>query len=146
MPARRRVAEASVRREGEADLVGNLEILRIGDGRGGDRGVDPHAALASVKQREILVKAVRARARRAGLMQILHADIGHGLDRWMVRVSRVDRGEREFGERRRLQVVGILIERRARAGRYVSPALLRGVPMVKMSNCPPLVAMSMVTR
>ena len=62
------LSQAVVRRQREADIVGDLGLLRIGDEGRGNRRVDPHAALAGVEQSQILVEAVGARARRTGVM------------------------------------------------------------------------------
>ena len=63
-----------IRREREADLVGNLGILRIGHEGGRDRGIDPHRAFAGVEQRQIFIEAVRACAGRA--CHLHQVDIG----------------------------------------------------------------------
>ena len=73
----------AVRALRERDLVGDLALLGIGDERGGDGRVDPHAALALVVERKDLVEAVRARSRRAVLLQ--QVDVGG--DRVMPRLA-----------------------------------------------------------
>ena len=69
------LAEAVVRRQREADVVGNRGLLRVGDEGRGNRRVDPHAALAGVEQRQVFVEAVGARTRRTGVM---HAGLRSG--------------------------------------------------------------------
>ncbi len=58
-----------VREDRVGDLVGDGRLLRIGDERPGRGGVDPHAALALLEQRQVLVEAVRRGALRA---RVLH--------------------------------------------------------------------------
>src|SRR5437762_5595412 len=45
------LAEPRIRRQREADLVGDLGILRIGDEGCRHRGVDPHRAFAGVDRK-----------------------------------------------------------------------------------------------
>ena len=69
------LAEPGVGSQREADLVGDLGLLRIGDERRGDRGVDPHAALARLEQGEVLVEPVRGGARRARILHQVDIEI-----------------------------------------------------------------------
>ena len=70
LPAR---PEAVIGCEREADLVGDGGFVGVGHEGGRHRGVDPHAALALLEQRQVLVEAVVRRARRAGFVH--HVDV-----------------------------------------------------------------------
>jgi hypothetical protein len=61
------LAQAGVRRECEADLVGDGRVVRVGHEGRRNGGVDPHAALALLEQRQVLVEAVGGVARRTRL-------------------------------------------------------------------------------
>src|SRR4029077_17102512 len=67
----------------------------------------------------------------------LHAGVRDGLHRWMQRVSRVDRLQRQIGKRRRLRVVGILVERRTRPWRNARPPFLLGDEVRVVLACRP---------
>src|SRR6516164_8818393 len=56
----------------------------------------------------------------------LHADIRHWLNRWMMRIGRIDRIERDLREGSGLQIRGVLVKRGPRPRRHVGPAVLRG--------------------
>ena len=67
----------------------------------------------------------RAEALVLGDGNELDADIGDRLDGGMGGVGAIDRSERYFREGCRLLIVGVVVERRARARRNVGPAVLR---------------------
>src|ERR1700722_6687790 len=100
-------------------------LLHCGFGAGlgfRERLVDGHRSRES--SREVLPDVSR-NALELGDRHELHARVGHRLHRRMQRVSRVDRFQRQIGKRRGLRVVGILVERCARARRNARPAQLR---------------------
>ena len=70
-----RLPRPVVGRQRVADLVGDGRVLRVGHEGGGDGGVDPHAALALLEQRQVLVEAVGRGARRAGVLHQVDVEL-----------------------------------------------------------------------
>ena len=56
-------------------LSATRRVLRVGHEGGGDGGVDPHAALARIEQRQVLVEAVRRGAGRTGILHQVDVEV-----------------------------------------------------------------------
>ncbi len=121
---------ANTRREAAGKRLSSLDVtglLHCGFGAGlgfRERLVDGHRSCES--SREVLPDVSR-NALEFGDRHKLHARVGYRLHGRMQRVGRVDQFQRQIGKRRGLRVVGILVERcaRARAERSASPTSKR---------------------